>query len=175
MEADIVIAAEDVFSVDLGSSQSAALINDDINDTNRSKVNSESKEETEQEDYMELYVAKELKDKIEPIEESLIERKEEFDKLFKQVSDLEIQIQTVDRHYNGVSRAMLTKQGIMLQEVDELNILKEYGRIAEKEARRKERLKREQSSISPQPREGSPQGREIDTATDYVKKLHVIA
>jgi len=55
-------------------------------------VNSESKEETEQEDYMELYVAKELKDKIEPIEESLIERKEEFDKLFKQVSDLEIQI-----------------------------------------------------------------------------------
>ena len=41
---------------------------------------------------MELYVAKELKDKIEPIVESLLERKKEFERLDSQVIELDSSI-----------------------------------------------------------------------------------
>ena len=98
---------------------------------------------------MELYVAKELKDKIEPIHEILKERKDEFDELSAKTERLAQQIQDVDKHYNGVAKAMLTKQGIMLDQINEVTILREFKRISDKEALAKERLKRDQSSISP--------------------------
>ena len=44
---------------------------------------------------------------------------------------------------------MLTKQGIMLDQINEVTILREFKRISDKEALAKERLKRDQSSISP--------------------------
>ena len=66
---------------------------------------------------MELFVAKELKDKIEPILEQLTQRKDEFQRLGGQVADLDLSIKKVDLHYNDVAKAMLTKQGIILEEV----------------------------------------------------------
>lgn len=54
----------------------------------------------EDEDYMELFVAKELKDKITPIEETLKERKEEIDKIFNAVETLATENKTIDKHYN---------------------------------------------------------------------------
>ena len=58
---------------------------------------------------MELFVAKELKDKITPILETLLERKTEFDRLDSHVSELDTSIKQVDLHYNDVAKAMLTK------------------------------------------------------------------
>ena len=73
----------DVFGADFGSSGtvSQGAIEPDV-DEEKKDADDESKkassEEEEQEDYMELFVAKELKDKIEPILEQLTERKDEF-------------------------------------------------------------------------------------------------
>ena len=58
----------------------------------------------------------------------------------------------------------------MLQTIDEVSILREFKRIAEKEARAKERLKREQSSISPQERDGLMHAK-TNIETNYLKKL----
>ena len=69
----------DVFNVDLGSSAGSANVEDAM---------SKSKEESE-EDYMELYVQKELKDKIEPITEELKEFKDEYKVLEGRVTELE--------------------------------------------------------------------------------------
>ena len=67
------------------------------------------KETSEEDNYMELHVEKELKDKIEPLIKQLAEHKEGHEQLFLRVNELETMIQRVDRHYNGVSRALLTK------------------------------------------------------------------
>lgn len=92
---------------------------------------------------MELYVAKELKDKIEPIEETLALFKKEYEDLQAKVSQNFDQIEKVDVHYNGVVKAMLTNKGIMLKEINEFNILKEFQRINKKEENAKTRIKRE--------------------------------
>ena len=92
---------------------------------------------------MELFVAKELKDKITPILETLLERKTEFDRLDSHVSELDTSIKQVDLHYNDVAKAMLTKQGIMLDQINSCNILREYKRISDKEAQAKNRIKRD--------------------------------
>ena len=156
--------ALDEFQIDFGSSGP-----DDNAD-----VASDNKTEKTEEDYMELYVAKELKDKLTPIEENLTERKEEFDRLEAIVKELREQIRSVDKHYNDVAKAMLSKQGIMLTEINEYNILREFQRITHKEEKAKRRAKREQSSISPDAREGSPRA-SIDPETRFMKKLAPIA
>ena len=111
----------DVFGADFGSSGtvSQGAIEPDADEENKD-ADDESKKassEEEQEDYMELFVAKELKDKIEPILEQLTERKDEFQRLDGQVAELDTNIKRVDLHYNDVAKAMLTKQGIMLDVV----------------------------------------------------------
>ena len=75
---------------------------------------------------MELFVAKELKDKITPIEETLKERKEEIDKIFDAVATLTTENKTIDKHYNSVVAALLSKQGIILTDINEYNILQAY-------------------------------------------------
>jgi hypothetical protein len=69
---------------------------------------------------------------------------------------MEEKILVVDRHYNGVAKAMLSKQGIVLSQINEYNILKEFQRISSKENNARNRVKREQSSLSPPQRQGSP-------------------
>ena len=107
---------------------------------------------------MELYVQKELKDKLGPLEEALTEQKELNETIQTKADALEAEIARVDKHYNDVIRAILTKQGVVLQEINEYNILKEYNRMAYKESKLKERMRmrRDQSSISPSGRDGSP-------------------
>ena len=126
---------------------------------------------------MELYVQKELKDKLGPLDEALTEQKELNETIQTKADKLEAEIERVDKHYNDVIRAILTKQGVVLQEINEYNILKEYNRMAYKESKLKERMRmrRDQSSISPSGRDGSPRSSEADHATGYVKKLGPIA
>lgn len=172
----------DVFGADFGSSGtvSQGAVEPDA-DEEKKDADDESKkassEEEEQEDYMELFVAKELKDKIEPILEQLTERKDEFQRLDGQVAELDTNIKRVDLHYNDVAKAMLTKQGIMLDEVTPQNILREYKRISEKESKAKFRIKRDQSSVSPSGRAAdlSPRKNAADPVTEYVKKLAPVA
>jgi len=47
------------------------------------------KETSEEDNYMELYVEKELKDKIEPLEEELKQRKSEIEKIVDRLSSLD--------------------------------------------------------------------------------------
>ena len=126
---------------------------------------------------MELFVAKELKDKIEPILEQLTARRDEFQRLDCQVAEVDAEVRRVDLHYNDVAKAMLTKQGIMLDEVTPQNILREYKRISEKESKAKFRIKRDQSSVSPSGRAAdlSPRKNATDPATEFVKKLAPLA
>ena len=75
-----------MFAADLGSSAgtvSQGAVADEEKKSHHSTKEADaasklSSEEQEEEDYMELFVAKELKDKIEPILEQLVERKHEF-------------------------------------------------------------------------------------------------
>ena len=100
------------------------------------------KESTETEDnYMELHVQKELKEKIEPLTEQLVKRKEEHEKQVEKVKELEKSLSLVSAHFNGVARALLSKQGIVLNEINEYSILKEFARIAEKENIAKKKMK----------------------------------
>lgn len=93
-----------------------------------------SKSTSEDDNYMELYVEKELKDKINPIEEQLKQRKEEIEKIVERLSTMDDQMRKIDKHYNGVARAILSKQGVVLEEIGEYHILKEYARMTDKEA-----------------------------------------
>lgn len=158
----------DVFAVDLVS-------NNNQNSLHSGSIGSEGEGSKTEEDYMELYVAKELKDKLTPIEENLTERKAEFDELNAKVAELEKRIEVVDKHYNGCCKAILTRHGVILQEISEYNILKELQRIKHKEEHAKKRIKRETTSISPEGREGSPRNKQIDAVTSYVTKLAPIA
>ena len=46
---------------------------------------------------------------------------------------LDEQLRNVDKKHVGISNAILSKQGIILSDITELNILREYARIHEKE------------------------------------------
>ena len=48
-----------------------------------------SKDPTEEDNYMELYVEKELNQRIEPLEENIELRKEEINKLVKKLSSMD--------------------------------------------------------------------------------------
>ena len=84
------------------------------------------KQTSEEDNYMELYVEKEIKDKINPLEEQIKQRSEEIEKMQERIVFMDEKIKKIDKHYDGVSRAILSKQGVMLQEIDEYHILKEY-------------------------------------------------
>ena len=47
--------------------------------------------------------------------------------------ELEQQVVKIDKHYNGVSKAILSRNGIVLQEINEFNIFSELKRQKEKE------------------------------------------
>ena len=83
---------------------------------------------------MELYVAKEIKDKVEPLEDNLRDREKQIEKLAVRLKTLDEQLRNVDKKHNGISNAILSKQGVVLTDITELNILREYARITEKEA-----------------------------------------
>ena len=70
---------------------------------------------------------------------------------------------------------MLTRHGVILKEINELTILKAFKMLSWKESQTKERLKRDQCSISPSGRDGSPRTKASDPITNYVKKLAPIA
>ena len=82
---------------------------------------------------MELYVEKELKDKIEPISEQLEDSRAEIEKIVGRLNSFDTMLRQVDRHYDGIVKAMLSKQGIILEQINEYNILKEFAKIAERE------------------------------------------
>lgn len=167
----------DSFQVDFGSS-AASAVDGDTNSKGEGVEKEETKEESSSEDdneYMELFVHKELKDKIEPILETLLLRKTEFERLDGKVNVLDKQVEHVDMHYNEVAKAMLTKQGIVLDKINAANILRELKRISDKESKAMVRIKRDQSSVSPDGRAYSPRKNETDTATNYIKKLATVA
>ena len=64
------------------------------------EAEADAEAEEEEEDYMELYVQKELKDKIEPLQELFKAKQEESKTLVDKVEQLNSQIVTVDKHYN---------------------------------------------------------------------------
>lgn len=150
-------------------------------DEEEQKESEKAKETTEEDNYMELYVEKELKDKIEPLQELLEKRKEDIKVLNEKINELDGHIRRVDRHHNGVQKAMLAKQGIILREITELTVLREYRRIAEKEhALRKKMRMQKTSSISPSRRvsvDGSPRstGSERDSTSKYMTRLAPMA
>ena len=82
---------------------------------------------------MELYVDKEIKDKVEPLEENLRDLEKKNEKLATRLKTLDEQLRGVDKKHVGISNAILSKQGIILNDITELNILREYARIHEKE------------------------------------------
>ena len=47
--------------------------------------------------------------------------------------ELEQQVVKIDKHYNGVSKAILSRNGIVLQEINEFTIFSELKRQKEKE------------------------------------------
>ncbi len=73
---------------------------------------------------MELYVEKELKDKVGPLNLQLTQRKEEIDKIVERLSKLDDQLRELDKHYDGIVKAMLSKQGVKIADPNEVNILK---------------------------------------------------
>ena len=83
---------------------------------------------------MELYVDKEIKDKVEPLEENLRDLEKKNEKLATRLKTLDEQLRGVDKKHVGISNAILSKQGIILNDITELNILREYARIHEKES-----------------------------------------
>ena len=129
------------------------------------EAEADAEAEEEEEDYMELYVQKELKDKIEPLQELFKAKQEESKTLVDKVEQLNSQIVTVDKHYNGIVKAILSRHGIVLHEINEFNILQEYKRVMEKEEKAKERLKRDHHSLSP------PRNDRTNKDTEYVIKL----
>ena len=58
---------------------------------------------------MELYVEKQLKEKIDPISELVYQHKEEIEKIVERLSTMDIQVRKIDKHYHGVTKAILSK------------------------------------------------------------------
>ena len=112
--------------------------------------------------YMELHVEKELKDKIEPIEERLTLRKQEIDKIVEWLSKLDDRIKSLDKHYDGVVKAILLKFGVKLRDISEVEILKEFARLAASEELARQRIKKKNKRDNSPGRAVSPDGVEKD-------------
>ena len=87
----------------------------------------------------------------------MTEHRTDASHLADKVKELADQIIRVDKHYNGVAKAMLERHGIILEEINEFNILQEHKRYMEKEAKALERLKRENMSMSPPSKDRNPE------------------
>ena len=126
----------EMFSPRLDSPHSSIAKEDSVQ-----QEKSVSKETSEQDNYMELFVQKEIKDKFDPLQEQQKEQTEGLEKANKQISELHARLKELDDHYDGISRALLTKQGVKLNEISEYNILKAFMRLAEKEHELRESLR----------------------------------
>ena len=71
----------DFLQLDLGMESDKKSAEDDPEKEDEQSKSEEPKESSEDDNFMELYVAKELKDKIEPLEEVLEQRKAELEQL----------------------------------------------------------------------------------------------
>ena len=91
----------------------------------------------EEDNYMELFVKQELKDKLDPLEEKFKESNQALENMTTQtktrIDALEERIAQCNTKYDGSIRAMLSKQGVKLTEINEYNILREFMRLAERE------------------------------------------
>ena len=103
----------------------------------------------EEDDYMELYVQKELREKFEPLQIKLTEQTDLNEVLLGQVDELKTQITLADSNFRGVVRALLARQGIAAKEISELSILQEFRRLKEREEKTKAKLKQDAESLSP--------------------------
>ena len=75
----------------------------------------------------------------------------------------------VDLHYDGVAKALLSRQGVKLPYINELTILQEWRRISMKEAQTRKNMKvKSPISLSPM-RKNSVQDTSPDTK--YVTRL----
>ena len=134
-----------------------------------------SSKSSDDNNYMELHVEKELKDKIEPIEERLSLRKEEIDKIVEWLSKLDDRLKNLDSHYDGVVRAILLKFGVKLRDINEVAILKEFARLAATEEIARQRIKRKNKRENSPNRAVSPDGVEKDENSNYMTKLAPMA
>ena len=98
---------------------------------------------------MELYVENQLKEKIDPINALLETHTADLTSLFDKIEQLDSHIRRVDKHYNGVSNAILIKLGVKLKEINELNILREYQRQEDKRKHMLCKLTKQEKSPSP--------------------------
>ncbi len=154
-----------------------------LNPTTTFKEDKDDKDEelssdksSEDDNYMELHVEKELKDKIEPIEERLTLRKEEIDKIVEWLSKLDDRIKGLDKHYDGVIKAILLKFGVKLRDINEVEILKEFARLAASEELVRQRMKKKNKKDNNSPsRAVSPDGVEKDENSNYMTKLAPMA
>ena len=49
------------------------------------------------------------------------------------LNSFDTMLRQVDKHYDGIAKAMLAQRGIVLEQVNEYNILKEFAKIKDKE------------------------------------------
>ena len=82
---------------------------------------------------MELFVAKELKLRFDPLNEKQQETSETVTKEITRLDTLQEKVSKMDSHYESLLRAILSKQGINLTEINEFNVLREYNRMLERE------------------------------------------
>lgn len=148
---------------DISSSSKDSSESDSKSEKKKKKKKHQSKEEElvykdeksvksaveEEDDYMELYVQKELREKFEPLQIKLTEQTDLNEVLLGQVDELKTQITLADSNFRGVVRALLARQGIAAKEISELSILQEFRRLKEREEKTKAKLKQDAESLSP--------------------------
>ena len=162
----VVNGMAEMFSPKLDSPHSSVAKEDSVQQDQQSV----SKETSEQDNYMELFVQKEIKDKFDPLQEQQKETTEGLEKANRLIDDLSARLKDLDDHYDGISRALLTKQGVKLSEISEYNILKAFTRLTQKEHELRESLrntKAPNSNFSPHRQAGSKQ----DANNQYLAKL----
>ena len=161
----VVNGMADMFSPKLDSPHSSVAKEDSVQ-----QEPSVSKETSEQDNYMELFVQKEIKDKFDPLQEQQKETTEGLEKANRLIDDLSARLKDLDDHYDGISRALLTKQGVKLSEISEYNILQAFTRLTQKEHELRESLrntKAPNSNLSPL----RPGGPKQDANNQYLAKL----
>ena len=101
-------------------------------------------EEEEEDNYMEMYVQDQFKEKLEPINERIDDVKKDIEGFEDKIREQLAVFQKYDLHYTMILKAMLSRMGINISNLDGHKVLREFQRLKAKEELSFQKMKKKE-------------------------------
>ena len=93
-------------------------------DLKNPSVSEADESESEKDNYVELYVAQQMHEKVDPLEADLKSKQKLIEALQVRNKDLEEDIARVDAHYTRIFKTILARQGVAVTNLDHMEIMR---------------------------------------------------